>query len=178
MIFFLRLPALLFFAAAAPLLADIKSEPISPVGIAENQSAQSNARFIPPDGWRFADAKSLPPHVHVMVVGKGKGSFPPSINLGTEAFSGTLKEYLKVVKAINDNHGAEWRDLGSIPTESGEASLSQVDSKTEWGDIRMMHVILLKSGIVYILTVAALKDEFSSYYSDFFKSMKSLEVGK
>jgi hypothetical protein len=39
-----------------------------------------------------------------------------------------------------------------------------------------MHVILLKNGTIYIMTASALKSEFSLYYQDFFKSMRSLRI--
>lgn len=147
---------------------------------AENSADQVNepgtVMFTPPSGWRFADSNSLPPSVKTMVVGKGQHEFPPSMNLGTEAYKGTLKQYLKVIKGINDSQGSEWKDLGTVRTEAGDASLSQVDSKTQWGDVRMMHVILIRNGIVYILTSAALKEEFPKFYKEFFNSMRSLRI--
>lgn len=134
--------------------------------------------FNPPDSWHLADPQALPSSVKIMVVGQSSTDFPPSINLGTEKFSGTLKDYLKMIKSINASQGSDWKDLGSIRTQAGTASLSQVDAKTEWGEVRMMHVILMKEGTAYILTAAALKDEFSKYYKDFFKSMRSLRFNK
>lgn len=134
--------------------------------------------FTPPEGWQMADPKALPASVKIMVVGKGEREFPPSINLGTEKYSGTLKQYLKTVKAINDSQGTEWKDLGTIKTEAGDASLSQVDAKTQWGNVRTMHVILLRDGTIYIMTAAATKEEFPKYYKDFFNAMRSLRVNK
>ncbi len=134
--------------------------------------------FTPPTGWQMADPKALPPSVKIMVVGKGEREFPPSINLGSEKYEGTLKQYLKVVKAINDSHGTEWKDLGTIKTEAGNASLSQVDAKTQWGEVRTMHVIIPIDGAMYILTAAALKDEFPKNYDAFFNAMRSLHVNK
>ncbi len=133
-----------------------------------------SVQFTPPPGWATADASALPPRVKTMVVGKGKGNFPPSINLGMEKYQGTLKQYLKIIKAINDSQGSQWKDLGAIRTEAGDASLSQVDTKSEWGELRMMHVILLKDGIIYILTAAAKKEEFPEHYKAFFDSLRSL----
>ncbi len=134
--------------------------------------------FTPPTGWRMADPKLLPERVRIMVVGQGPSAFPPSMNLSLEPYSGSLKEYLKIIKNMNDAQGFEWKDLGTIRTEAGTASLSQVDTKTEWGSVRLMHVILLKNGTIYILTASALKDEFSQFYKDFFASMRSLRVAK
>ena len=143
---------------------------------ASDSKEEDIAGFTPPKGWRLADEKSLPSTVKVMVIGKSRLPFPPSINLGTEPYKGTLKQYLKIIKAMNDSQGYEWKDLGIIKTESGPASLSQVDTQTEWGDVRMMHAILLKNGHIYILTCSALKEEFSKFYDDFFKSMKTLKI--
>lgn len=134
--------------------------------------------FTPPAGWHLTDTATLPKSVKIMVVGKGQKVFPPSMNLSTEPFKGTLKDYLKIVKSMNEAHNNEWKDLGTIRTEAGIASLSQVDNKAEWGDLRLMHVILLKNGRIYILTASALKEEFSNYYKDFFNAMKSLRLNK
>lgn len=134
--------------------------------------------FTPPEGWHFADPKKLPRSVKVMVVGKSSSEYPPSLNLATEKYDGTLKQYLKIVKEINDRSGAEWKDLGTIRTQAGDASLSQVDAKTKWGTERLMHVILIRDGIVYIMTAGALKDEFPRYYKEFFTSMRSLRFNK
>lgn len=134
--------------------------------------------FTPPPGWRNSDHSALPKHVQVMVVGKGASDFPPSISLGSEEYKGSLKQYLKRIKELNTSKGYVWKDLGNVKTEAGNASLSQVDKKTEWGDVKMMHVILTKNGTVYILTAASLKDEFPKFYRDFFNSLRSLRFSQ
>lgn len=163
---------------AAPTVATLNAVDKAPDGVENFSSSEEPGAvlFTPPAGWRFADQKLK--YVHVMVVGKGDHDFPPSINLGTENYKGTLKEYLKIVKDINDKQGALWKDLGAIRTEAGEASLSQVDIKTNWGEVREMHVILLKNEKVYILTAAALKEEFPKFYKEFFQSLRSLRINK
>lgn len=130
--------------------------------------------FTPPQGWKAADPKILPQSVKAMVIGQGAHEFPPSMNLGIETYQGTLKQYLQRVKEINESQGLEWKNLGNISTGAGNASLSQVDKKNEWGCIRMMHVILKKEDQIYILTASALKDEFSKFYKEFFVAMRSL----
>lgn len=134
------------------------------------------ATFVPPSGWRAADLKELPASIKFMVVGTGTREVPPSINLGFETYQGTLKNYLKIVKDINSAQGDNWKDLGIVQTAGGPASLSQVDVKTEWGVIRQMHLIYLDQGVVYILTAAALREEFPKFYNDFFNSLKSFKV--
>jgi len=131
--------------------------------------------FNPPEGWRFANRESLPPVIKTMVIGEGSRNLPPSICLGIEPFDGTVQEYIRqVVKPANKKHGIEWRDLGKIKTEAGNALLTQLDMQTEWGEIREMQVFLVKEGNAYILTSAALKEEFPKFYKQFFNSMRSL----
>lgn len=145
---------------------------------AKSHESTESVLFTPPAGWRFAETLSLPPSVKTLVVGKGSFEFPPSINLGMEVYPGTLKQYLKRVKEINDAQGYIWKDLGKIRTQAGDASLSQVDTRTQWGEVKLMHVILQKDGIIYILTAAALKEEFPKFYKDFFNSMSSIRFSK
>lgn len=134
--------------------------------------------FTPPADWQLVDKKSvpLPPRVQMLTVGKGPSAFPPSMNLSSEPYQGTLKQYLQIVKRMNEEKGDTWKDLGVINTKAGQASLSQVDNKSQWGDVRLMHLILLKNGTIYILTASALKSDFSLFYQDFFKAMRSFRM--
>lgn len=132
--------------------------------------------FTPPAGWVMADPKALPPTVKVMVVGKARSILPPSINLATEPYNGTLKEFLRKIKKMNEENGCPWKDLGTIRTQAGPASLSQADFPTKWGDMRMMHVILIRNGSVFILSASSLKAEFPLFYKDFFTSLRSLRI--
>jgi hypothetical protein len=130
--------------------------------------------FQPPKGWLLGELPSGSRAVKVVVVGPSTTPVRPTLNLAIEDFAGTLKQYLRIVKALCEHHGDEWKDLGLIQTEAGEASLSQADSKTEWGIVRKMHVILQKDGQIYILTAGALKDDFANHYKEFFDAFRSL----
>lgn len=143
---------------------------------AEEMNAPGTVYFAPPPGWHYAQPENLNPNIRALVVGKGKGSVPPSINLTIEPYKGTLKEYLKIVKEINSSKGNAWKDLGKIKTASGQGSLSQLDKKMLGEDMRMLHTIIAKNEKVYILTAAALKVEFSSFYKQFFDAMSSLQI--
>ena len=149
---------------------DLKTE-------AKKENPAQAIMFTPPKNWNYVSGDQLPDKVKVMVVGKGKKGYPPSINLGVEEYKGTTKDYLKIVKRINDEQGGDWKDLGQVRTAAGCASLSQLDTRTEWGWVRMMHIILCKDGAAYILTAASLRDEYSDHYSNFFKTMRSLRFG-
>lgn len=132
--------------------------------------------FTPPLNWLAIDPKDLSPHVKAMFVGQAKKKIPPSINLSLEPFSGSLADYLQIVKSINERHGDLWKDLGSIQIQGGEASLSQADVKSPQGTLRLLHVMILKKGTLVILTGASLKEEFSRYYPEIIASLKSLKI--
>lgn len=134
------------------------------------------AQFNPPSGWRNADLQSKSKYIQTMVVGQGKHDLPPSLSLAIDRFPGSLKEYLRHIKGIAEANGGRWKDLGTIRTESGDAALIQEEIKTQWGELRNMYTIILKNGIVYLLTAGALKEEFPHYYPDFFRAMRSLKI--
>ncbi len=152
-------------------------KPVS-IDLAASNESEPLASFTPPAGWMSADRNKaqLPPLVKIMFVGNAKSGFPPSINLTSAPYDGTLKQYLQIVKARNQESQNDWKDLGTMKTQAGNASFSQVDSKSQWGQVRQMHLILPKHGYIYILTAAALKAEFSLYYQEFFKAMQSLKI--
>lgn len=174
---FLALVSILVFTHSTSLFGATAEKPST-----QKEEKNPYVWFVPPAGWKFADATTLPPNaklspkIKVTVIGEGQHPVRPMMNLFTEPYSGTLKQYLKMVKSINDAHGNDWKDLGTIKTASGPGSLSQMDNKTEWGLVRVMHVILLRDGQIYILTASALKEEFSNFYKEFFASMKSLHI--
>lgn len=163
------------FAAEAPPLPSAEVEKIQS-DYEKMATDAGQVMFDPPTGWKMADPKALSKYIKIMVVGDTSATFPPSINLAYDPFKGNLKDYLKMVKSYNETQGAEWKDLGTIRTKAGDASLSQVDAKTKWGVERQMQVIFLKDNTAWILTCAALKEDFSKYYKDFFEAMKSLRI--
>ena len=132
--------------------------------------------FNRPKGWKTADTKELSPLIKTMLIGTGKEEFPPTITIAIEPFEGTLKDYLKIVKNINDDQKTEWKNLGKMTTKAGVANLSQYDEKSNWGLVRTMTAILVKNGNAYILSATALKSEFSGFYKDFFEAMKSFSI--
>lgn len=174
---FSSLLATLGFLSASPLLAESPFASANTPSIPSQSTPKENSvQFTPPSGWHAADTATLPPCVKTMVVGKGPSTFPPSMNLSLAPYDGTLAQYLKIVKMKNSEQGYTWKDLGKIRTAAGDANLSQVDTKTPWGEVRLMHVILVRNGYVYILTASALSSEFQIFYKEFFASMRSLSI--
>ncbi|HSW86899.1 MAG TPA: hypothetical protein VLG49_05300 [Rhabdochlamydiaceae bacterium] len=133
--------------------------------------------FIPPQDWSIADPKLFAPSVQACFVGKNKKGFSPSVNLAVEKIDTSLNEYLKIVKQLHESdRDNRWRDLGNLQTRAGQTRLTEIDTKTEWGQIRMLQSILIKDGHAYILTAAALKEEFSDFYEDFEKAIRSFTI--
>lgn len=139
---------------------------------------ESVVYFTPPAGWQMADPSQLPPCVKWMVVGKGPSFFPPSLNLSTEPYKGSMKAFLKRVRQADEERGYLWKDLGTLRTDAGVGSLIQVDIPSEWGEKRSMQLILLKNGQLYILNATSLKEEFPLFYKEFFAAMRSLRILK
>lgn len=141
------------------------------------REAPGIAVFTPPKGWRTAEQNALSPHIKVLVVGpKLQNEMPPTMNLMIEPYDGTLKTYLKSVKKINDSHGDAWKDLGTLKTKAGDASLSQVEIRSKWGGEKLMHAIIVKKGYAYVLTASASKSEFGRFYQQFYTSLRSLQI--
>ncbi len=133
--------------------------------------------FVPPKGWEIVNPQKLTGRVQVQFLGKSSKGFYPSLNLAFEEVNLTMPEYLKAVKKIHEaDRNNTWRDLGKIPTKAGVAHLTQIDSATASGTVRILQVLFLKDHTVYILTGSALKEEFAAYYKEFEKAFKSLTV--
>lgn len=134
--------------------------------------------FIPPAEWRSADPKMLSPHVQVGFFGKGKTAFHPSLNLATEEVdNATMKEYLKAVKEIHESdRNTSWRDLGKFQTHAGTAELTEITTKNQWGEIKMLQIILIANKVAYIVTGAMLKEEFAVFRGPIIKAFRSLTI--
>jgi len=120
------------------------------------------------------DAKALSPRVLAGFVKKSKAGFCPSMNLSIEQVDLPLHKYVQEVKKLHEkDRTTRWRDLGSIKTGAGLARLTEIDSKSKWGDVRMLQMILVKEGKAYILTTAAPKEDFATFYPEIKKSLSS-----
>jgi hypothetical protein len=133
--------------------------------------------FNPPREWTIADPGALSSHVQVAFIKPRAQGFCPSINLAIEETSVSLSEYLKAVKGIHEQDRAnQWRALGKVKTAAGMAQLTQIDTPSEWGPLRLLQLILIKDAHAYILTAAALKEEFSQFYQEIQSSFRSLNL--
>jgi hypothetical protein len=171
-----KLVVLTAFCAIAtkPLVAKTHSTSIEK---AAETTAPSLCFFTPPQGWEIADPKKLSSRVKIaFLTNTGKG-FCPSLNLAIEKTSSSLTDYLKAVRSIHEqDRSNQWRALGKVRTEAGLAQLTEIDTNTEWGPARMLQLILLKDNHAYILTAAALREEFSNYYKEFQSAFRSMTL--
>lgn len=125
----------------------------------------------------MTDPTHLSPRVKISFIKPQSKGFCPSINLTVEATSVSLTEYLKAIKAIHEqDRNNQWRQLGKVHTIAGSAQLTQIDTPSEWGTIRMLQLILIKEGSAYVLTAAALKEEFSKFYKEIQTAFRSLTL--
>ncbi len=133
--------------------------------------------FTPPSDWELADPKTFTPSVKIAFLKKSSKGFCPSINLAVEETQVTLSEYLKAVKTIHEqDRNTQWRALGKVHTAAGLAQLTEIDSTIDAGPIRILQLILLKEGHAYVVTAAALKEEFSNFYKEFQTAFRSLTL--
>jgi hypothetical protein len=133
--------------------------------------------FIPPKNWDVANPQSLSDKVKIAFIKNSGKGFCPSINLAIEDINVSLTDYLKAVKAIHEqNRNNHWRSLGKVRTMAGLAQLTQIDSTTEWGPVRVLQLIFVKDKHAYVLTAAALKEEMSNYYKDIQSAFRSFTI--
>lgn len=146
-------------------------------GFTTSSKTEKYSYFVPPKNWLITHPKFFAPSVQFGVVGKNKKGFVPSINLAIEEVQVSLNEYIKTIKKLHEaDRDNRWRDLGSIQTKAGPARVTEIDTKTEWGAVRLLQSIMIKDGFAYILTAAALKEEFSEFYDQFEKVFKSFTI--
>jgi len=133
--------------------------------------------FAPPDEWEFAAAKNTDSCIQAGFLGKGSTPFRPSMNLAIEEVDVNLKQYLKAVKEIHlHSPGTTWRDLGKFVTLSGTGRLTEISTPSSFGNIKMLQMILIKDKVAYIMTGAAIKEDFLRLQDIFTKSFQSLRL--
>lgn len=138
---------------------------------------ESSCFFTAPSGWQYVDTSSLPQTIKLFVRGKSESEVPPTLNLAVESTSLDLEHYLTAARNAYCSTGyAQWCQLGTIDTESGECRLTQIEQETEWGIVKIMQAIMVRNHTAYVLSASALKAEFPNYYEEFFQSIQSFTI--
>ncbi|MCH9610902.1 MAG: hypothetical protein S4CHLAM81_05270 [Chlamydiales bacterium] len=138
----------------------------------------SELRFSVPDGWEcVTDQTQLPKKVQVLAISPTKTRFTPSINIATEDTEQTISDYVETAKLYHESEGqTKVTRMGQIPTKAGSAELLQIDRKTDFGVVRFIQAAIIEQETAYVITATCLRDEFASYCSSFFDSIKSFEI--
>ena len=144
-----------------------------------NFASEYQCLFTPPSGWLQVPSKELPKDIKILVKAPNLNTLPPSLNLTTEEFSDSISDYLVHVKELHKSKGySDWKDLGTVKTEAGQAHLTLFEVPTEWGKAKLMQVFLKKDNLMFVLTATSLEKDFPKFYQDFFKSIRSLNILK
>jgi len=118
----------------------------------------------------------LAPSVEICFLGKSSKGLAPTINLATEVVDVSLDAYIVEVRKIHSaDPNSRWRDLGKFTARIGNGRLMELEAPTEFGAARMVQLVVIKDKVAYILTAAALKEEFSKYYKTFDAALCSLQ---
>lgn len=144
--------------------------------------ANSGQIMTPPKGWEsIDDALQLPQKVKVIFIGTStsKSPFSPSINVACEETTLTQERYVSDAKTYHEGQSQTKCTLvGKFETESGTATLLQIDRPSQWGEIRFIQAILVHSQDAYVVTATCLKQDFSALSSQLFKSIRSLNISR
>lgn len=133
--------------------------------------------FSPPSGWQPALPKESHSPIEIGFVGQGGLQFAPSLNIAFEEVDVSLKEYVKAVKEIHvADPTTRWRDLGPFKTEGGTGRLVEISSTTPLGEAKILQLLYVEGKTAYILTGAALKEEFPKYHKELLRSFHSFRL--
>jgi len=58
----------------------------------------------------------------------------------------------------------------------GEGRLTEITTPSPWGEIKMLQALFVEGNTAYIITGAALKQEFAKFQSDFLNTFRSLSL--
>ena len=137
-------------------------------------SAEPFCYFVPPKGWKMIEPSQLSSTTLIAFVAPSHEPFRASINLGSEKTNVSLQDYIEAVKKrFSSKREHEWKSLGYIKTQAGNAHLSSVETKHGFGQTTSLQAILSIDNTIYVMTALSLKEDFSSYYPVFLKTFES-----
>lgn len=139
--------------------------------------AQDYGYIVPPQGWKLANPEKSTGRVKVAFLKPSGKELPAHINLAVEEGVSSLSGYVAEVKKIHEADPTNrWRDLGKFQTPAGEARLTELETKSQWGEVRQLQLLFVKNRVAYIITASAPREEFSKFYQDVQYAFRSLNV--
>lgn len=134
----------------------------------------------PPKGWEcIEDPEQLPQKVKVIYVSNSSAQnrFTPSMNVASEETTLSLDEYTLSAKSYHEKQErTKCTQLGAVKTNEGKATLLQIDSPSQWGDIRFLQAILVHEGTAYVITATCRKQEFAQISAPILKAIQSFSL--
>ncbi len=98
------------------------------------------------------------------------------MNLATEAVNISLDKYIEAIRKIHvSDPNSKWRDLGKCTTSMGPGRLTELETPSPSGMVRMVQLVTIQDNVAYILTASAMKEEFPKYYKIFDTALRSLQ---
>ncbi len=135
--------------------------------------------FVLPKKWEIVSTKDFASSIKIGCVAKSKNNLKPSLNLAIEKTKVSFEDYIKAVK---DRHISKrkntYTSLGYLDIAKNKAHLSQIDTKTKCGDMRILQCLLLKDNIAYIMTGVCEKGDFLDIYDQFINAFESFEIAQ
>lgn len=133
--------------------------------------------FSIPKKWDLVSTKDFAKSVKVGCIAKSKNTIKPSINLATEYTKKNFEEYIQAAKNLHiADRKNTYTSLGYLSLKHGKAYLSQIETKSKCGDIRILQCLFMKDHIVYILTGVCEKQDYLNFYDEFILAFESFEI--
>lgn len=139
-------------------------------------AAATSLLFTPPDGFEIADPKTPTQRAICGFIHKDKSGFCPSIHLTHEKISCSFEQYLQIIEKQAREKKRKWRKMGVLKTQSGPATIIEIELENHFGKIALMQALLPKGQDVHILTAGALKKQLSQYARSFEQTFQSMQV--
>ena len=125
----------------------------------------------------MTDQSQLPKKVQMIAISPTKTKFTPSINIASEETEQSLQDYIDTAKLYHENEpDTHVTKMGQIPTKVGQAQLLQIDRQSDFGPVRFLQAAVIVDQTAYVVTATCLRDDFASYCSTFFDSIKSFDI--
>jgi len=91
----------------------------------------------------------------------------------------SLKDYVKAVKKIHlAQPNTTWRDLGRFQLAAGEGRLTEITTRSAWGDVKMLQALFVQDQTAYILTAAVSKKDYIKEQKTLLQALQSLSLSQ
>ncbi|WP_100934021.1 hypothetical protein [Candidatus Chlamydia corallus] len=132
-----------------------------------------------PSFWQCIDDKTqLPEKLDVLLIGKGKGTLTPTINIAQEITSKSSKEYIEEILAYHkaNEMTLECGIFTQIQSPSGEFTIIKTEKNSSWGRVFCLQATTVINHTAYIFTSTATLDDYPELSLTFLKIVSSFQI--